>query len=1024
MMTFTTANDIEHFKVWRTPGWYVKYVQSRTRNLINDKLNSFYGIVIMDGIDGSYAPDISKTVWKSNYHRYLDVSYEWSSDNSKCTAIGKRVLDGKTIKVTVDTQKEEKAATCTEDGSATYTADFSRSDAASWAAEQKKSVKTGKLHHDLIMAQNQDDTDTLTVSCSREGCPLHAASVIRLVTPDKTYDGNSYDLAKLSGLDEFRRKASKDDTITITEGSLSYEKKEGSVYTALDNAPSDAGEYKASVIIKIKSNNKEETDHTLSGSFSIAKKALKVTGISASDKVYDGNTDAELDYKDAELEGVAEKDKGKIGFDKTGVSGSFEDADAAFDKKVYVSGLSLSGDESVISNYSLQTTAETTANISKRPVKVIANHQVILENGNIKNDTAHARLGEGTGSGRPYSPVDGHVLSEVSLTEDRTEHTITPSQAVIKDSNNDNVTGNYSITYETGELTIYKETGQFTEPAARDGIVYNGNDQTLLTGGENVVYSSNGSTQVQLSDLTGKDAGSYTVYWKPASSSVTWQPITVTIAPKPVTITPNDALTKTYGDEDPELKYTVSGLEKGDVLKGALSRVRGEDVGEYAITRGMLNNPNYKITVSDGKKLTINTREVTISGIKGKDKVYDGNNDVELDFSDVVIDGLAPWDEGKVTVAAEGEFVTPDAGNDKLIDLSEVSLTGTGSGNYSFTDSQSTAYAAISKRPVKVTAKPQGIVESKGEDISHELEKAELESSGTGRGAVSGHVLTAVNLTNGMQETPSVREIIPSDAKISDAESKDATGNYDIEYVNGKLTVMTVPLISEPGPIVHTYDGDNKIMVQPGKTRDGYVLQYAIADEMPSPDSSAWSTEYPEAKDAGLYTVWWRPVAVQDAGGAAGTESVSTMDTNDASDDEPLTLVHGGSIKAMIIPNSVDLSWSPTSFIYDGREHLPGPKAVNLAEGDECTVTAKGAQTKPGRYKATAVSVSNPNYEITEYSKGVETEYTIVKEKAVSKGTRTGDGSYLILWILTLMLSAAMSGILVLKRRKGRAGGR
>src|SRR5690606_1120235 len=66
---------------------------------------------------------------------------------------------------------------------------------------------------------------------------------------------------------------------------------------------------------------------------------------------------------------------------------------------------------------------------------------------------------------------------------------------------------------------------------------------------------------------------------------------TADITPRPVDVTAIDA-TKTYGDADPALTYTVEaqsadrGLVAGDTLSGALDRAAGEDVGTYAIGQG------------------------------------------------------------------------------------------------------------------------------------------------------------------------------------------------------------------------------------------------------------------------------------------------------------------------------------------------------------------------------------------------------------------------------------------------------
>lgn len=83
-----------------------------------------------------------------------------------------------------------------------------------------------------------------------------------------------------------------------------------------------------------------------------------------------------------------------------------------------------------------------------------------------------------------------------------------------------------------------------------------------------------------------------------------------TIARRPVNIKANDA-SKTYGETDPALSYTVSEetpLVYGEALSGALSRLEGENAVTYKITQGTVtndNNPNYDITFNKGT-FTIN----------------------------------------------------------------------------------------------------------------------------------------------------------------------------------------------------------------------------------------------------------------------------------------------------------------------------------------------------------------------------------------------------------------------------------
>ena len=60
----------------------------------------------------------------------------------------------------------------------------------------------------------------------------------------------------------------------------------------------------------------------------------------------------------------------------------------------------------------------------------------------------------------------------------------------------------------------------------------------------------------------------------------------------------------------------------------------------------------------------------------------------------------------------------------------------------------------------------------------------------------------------------------------------------------------------------------------------------------------------------------------------------------------------------------VGLSWSSTSFTYDGNAHLPTATATGLIGSDVCTVTVSGAQTNAGSYTATASGLSNGNYKL------------------------------------------------------------
>ena len=120
----------------------------------------------------------------------------------------------------------------------------------------------------------------------------------------------------------------------------------------------------------------------------VTKKALTVTGITASTKVYDRTTSATIDKTGATLVGVVGTDS--VTLDTTAASGAFLTASAGTLKTVQISGLTFSGADS--GNYTL-TQPSTTADITAARLTVSA-----------------------TGVPKVY---DGTAAATVNLTDDR-----------------------------------------------------------------------------------------------------------------------------------------------------------------------------------------------------------------------------------------------------------------------------------------------------------------------------------------------------------------------------------------------------------------------------------------------------------------------------------------------------------------------------------------------------------------------------------------------------------------------------
>ena len=105
------------------------------------------------------------------------------------------------------------------------------------------------------------------------------------------------------------------------------------------------------------------------------------------------------------------------------------------------------------------------------------------------------------------------------------------------------------------------------------------------------------------------------------------------------------------------------------------------------------------------KKFKINPKKVTVNSITANDKVYDGTTNATLNLDNKVnIDGLIASDKGEVSVTATGTFADENAGEKKPVTISDITLSGAKSKNYTLnTDgSQKNTTATISQLPLAI----------------------------------------------------------------------------------------------------------------------------------------------------------------------------------------------------------------------------------------------------------------------------------------------------------------------------------
>ncbi|MBR3779627.1 MAG: hypothetical protein IKK63_00320 [Clostridia bacterium] len=149
-----------------------------------------------------------------------------------------------------------------------------------------------------------------------------------------------------------------------------------------------------------------------------------------------------------------------------------------------------------------------------------------------------------------------------------------------------------------------------------DSLTYNGATQTQTVKSVTV----NGITLTEgidytISGNTGMNVGNYTLKITGINNAIgeitnDWE-----ISRLPITVTATD-MSKTYGEADPTLAYTLSNEAFASEIVGELARTSGENVGVYEIGQGTLtndNNPNFEITFAGG----LFTIEPDKSGIEG-----------------------------------------------------------------------------------------------------------------------------------------------------------------------------------------------------------------------------------------------------------------------------------------------------------------------------------------------------------------------------------------------------------------------
>ena len=489
-------------------------------------------------------------------------------------------------------------------------------------------------------------------------------TITGLSAADKPYDGNT--TATVSGTAVLNGVLA-GDTVTVTTGTAAFDSKNAGAQTVTFSGYGIEGESASNYVLSAQPASVTAT---------ISPKPVTITGVTAENKTYDGNTTAIPNVSGASISGIIVGDAVTI---QSG-TGTFASADVGENIEVTFSGFALTGEGS--GNYTLSAQpASTTANITKANYTGTPN--TVTVNVLIKQDAAQ------TGSvsiDQFFQTIPaGAVITSVAPASGSVMDSVAVEDGVIKYSSKanletENVTDTYTVTIATQNYNNITATLTFTTVAKTpvnirgvsvtgagktyDGkaVSYTGTPAAKTNDGTTVAVTGTYSYVWQKADGTvlasaPKDAGSYKlVITLDDPAYIGSAEVSFTIAKAKITITAEDAEAYT-GSDMPKLSYTVTGLATGEKLAKEPS---------VSCAADMKKDGSYVIAVSGAEVPNTNNYEETITYVSGTLEVKNRPVNIGPTYDIKVLDSAHGTVRASLGNASEGSTirltVTPDEG--------------------------------------------------------------------------------------------------------------------------------------------------------------------------------------------------------------------------------------------------------------------------------------------------------------------------------------------------------------------------
>ena len=649
------------------------------------------------------------------------------------------------------------------------------------------------------------------------------------------------------------------------------------------------------------------------------------------------------------------------------------------------------GSDDVTGNYKFTDSVNGTLTITAKPLTITADSAEKVYDGQplTKNSFTNTELAEG----------------------DKLTATVTGSQTNVGSSDNvasaavimageENVTANYTITYEKGSLTVTPVTDEVIVTVTERGgdYLYDGGEK-VVTGydavSSNPLYTANDYSFSGDATVKSTNAGSYDMELAPEdfkNTSANFTNVTFIIVDGKLNIAQRKVLMTSADDEkvydgtpltNSTVTVTGDGFAEGE---GAAYTVTGSQLDEgssnnsftYELNEGTLA-ANYIIETKEGE-LTVKPilTEITITANSGE-KMYDGSALINGGYtftSGILVDGDV------LTAVVEGSQL--NAGSSANVVKSYRVMRGETdvTANYRFAESVDGKLTVTARKVVMTSADDEKVYD--GTPLTND------EITVTGDGFIEGEGVT-------YDVTGSQLDVGSSDNSFTyELNEGTLAENYIIETEEGKLTVTSPEqhIVITANSAEKTYDGTP--LTDDGFTYTDFVLAEGDVLEAVVEGSQT---------DAGSSVNVIKSYRVM-----RGDEDVTANYIFDDSVDGTLT----------VTKRKVTLTSGTACKIYDGKYLTCNKVEVGgdgFVEGEGATYDVTGKRKDIGWSYNDFTYKLNDNTKADNYEITVERGFLYVKDQA--EKPKTGDSSDLLLLLALMSMSGAgAAGTVFLYRRK------